>query len=58
MWDGLLEGRIQLQKVLSLVNRLPQGDMMEMFEEQGKEPVEKGLRKCNGNQELIFVKCH
>ena len=30
MWDGLFEGRIQLQKVLSLVNRLPQGDTMEM----------------------------
>ncbi len=44
IWDGLLECRIRLQKVLPLVNGLPQGDMIKVFEEQGKELISDRLK--------------
>ncbi|XP_003386173.1 PREDICTED: protein AATF-like [Amphimedon queenslandica] len=35
LWDGLLEGRIKLQKCLSLTNQLPQNETATKFSESG-----------------------
>lgn len=44
IWDGLLEGRIRLQKVLPLINRLPQGEMMDVFKDHGKDAITDRLK--------------
>lgn len=35
LWDGLLEGRIKLQKCLSLSNQLPQNETAKEFAQSG-----------------------
>ena len=43
LWDGLLETRIRLQKILPLSNRLPQSSVLPAFREAGKQALEDAL---------------
>lgn len=43
MWDAMLEGRIRMQKVLLLGNRLPQLQGMADFREIGGERLAQAL---------------
>lgn len=53
MWDGLLEARIRLQKVLLLSNRLPQQEAMEDFKTAGGEPLGEALRESESNRLMV-----
>ncbi|KAH3884563.1 hypothetical protein DPMN_008546 [Dreissena polymorpha] len=37
LWDSLLEGRIKLQKAVSLINQLPQTDVWEGYVKSSTE---------------------
>ena len=39
LWDGMLEGRIRLHKLLSLANSLPQSSLVPVFLSLGGEPA-------------------
>ena len=46
LWERLMEGRICLQKLLPLCNRLPQGDTMAAFMEASSPPLVQEQRVC------------
>eukprot|EP00731_Ephydatia_muelleri_P025280 Em0017g363a len=50
MWDAMLEGRIRMQKVLLLANRLPQLKSMADFREVGGERLAQALTQ---NQAML-----
>ena len=54
MWDGLLEARIRLQKVLLLCNRIPQHDSLEAFKTVGGQPLEEAQRESECRNSLPF----
>ena len=45
VWDGLLEGRIRLHRVLVLSNRLPQHDTVKLYHQLGRQPLKTALRQ-------------
>ncbi|XP_064602198.1 protein AATF-like [Liolophura sinensis] len=45
LWDSLLEGRIKLQKAVTLVNQLPQPDTWQMFEQEGGDNFTEASRQ-------------
>ena len=46
LWEGLVEGRIRLQKLLPLCNRLPQGDTMAALVEVSEPPILQEQQTC------------
>jgi protein AATF/BFR2 len=46
LWDGIVEGRIRLQKLLPLSNRLPQGVDMATFKDIGGTSVTQAVAQC------------
>ena len=46
VWDGLLETRIKLHKVLSACNQLPQGDALGQFTKAGGRQTEESVEEC------------
>ena len=46
VWDGLLETRIKLQKVLGACNQMPHSEHLDKFLEEGGSQVEGALKDC------------
>ena len=63
LWDSLLKGRIELQKVVSIVNQLPQPDKWNKFVKQGEESYQQLIKEgqlelvliCISNNPILFV---
>ncbi len=52
LWDSLLKGRIELQKVVSVVNQLPQPDRWATFTQQGGDPYKEAVREGRSTWKL------
>ncbi|NXY34660.1 AATF protein, partial [Pomatorhinus ruficollis] len=46
LWDQLMEGRIKMQKVLLIANRLPQPDTYPRFRKEGGQDFDNAVENC------------
>ncbi|NXI12519.1 AATF protein, partial [Irena cyanogastra] len=46
LWDQLMEGRIKMQKVLVMANRLPQPDTYPRFRKEGGQDFDNAAESC------------
>lgn len=46
VWDGLLETRIKLHKILGSCNQLPQGESFGHFTKMGESQTEEMVKEC------------
>ena len=47
LWDSLLEGRIKLQKAVSIINQLPQPETWNSFEEKAQHFTDEAAKSKN-----------
>lgn len=54
LWDSFLEGRIKLQKVAGIINKMPQFDIWKDFEKDENEEFKQSAEDSKYND----FKCH
>ena len=54
LWDSLLKSRIEMQKLMSIVNRLPQPDTWNGFAETGGEAYKVKVKQGQWRVEAGF----
>ena len=55
LFDGALEARIRLQKLLTVCNRLPQPGTVSEFHKVGGQQLEQALKESKSVKKILYT---